>query len=257
MHSVVRMGCALACAVAAEALDGGQKAAQAQCRPGYNCGSATRTYPAQRQPQYAPQALPRPTMQYNPAMGNAFPQQSGSRPGALLMAPRPVTPNFNTPVVPFQRGPYAYTPPYPIGSGGTTGFYAPGYAPQFSRQHTGVDIPAPIGAQVRAPVTGRIVRSYPNGANSFIVIQPNGTTTQQVLGHVTCPTCAPGTAIQQGAPFGATVLPYPTGSHVHWGANYNGIPVTPRDGWGWGQAPATSTPAQARNRGWFDPRVGP
>jgi hypothetical protein len=48
--------------------------AHAQCRPGYNCGPATRSYPGPRQQQVMPRQLPRPVMQYNPAMRSAFPQ---------------------------------------------------------------------------------------------------------------------------------------------------------------------------------------
>ena len=186
------------------------------------------------------------------------PAQPAYRPPVILQAPAPARPNFATPVVPFQTGPHAYTPPVPVNPAQDTGFFAPNYIP--GHQHLGVDLPAPAGTPVRAPFTGQVTGYYPdrtNPANSFVVMQPNGTTTQNVYGHVTCPTCYPGQPITQGAPFGATVAPNPEGAHVHWGANYQGVSPTASGGWGWGMAPATATPAQAQMRGWFNPLQGP
>jgi murein DD-endopeptidase MepM/ murein hydrolase activator NlpD len=142
-----------------------------------------------------------------------------------------------------------------------TGFYSTSYVP--GKQHLGVDLPAASSTPVNSPVTGSIVQSYNRGTDSFVVLQQNGTTTQQVLGHVACYGCYPGEPVTKGQPFGAQVINNPSkgaeggGDHVHWGANYQGVPVQAKDGWGWGAAPATSTAAEASGRGWFNPLSGP
>jgi murein DD-endopeptidase MepM/ murein hydrolase activator NlpD len=156
-----------------------------------------------------------------------------------------------------ERFPKAYSAPVPINAPHDTGFYDSSYEEQFGKQHLGVDLGAPAGTPVNSPVGGTIKGYYPDGINSFVVIQQSGTSTQHVLGHITCDTCKPGEQVVAGQPFGATVLNNPEeGDHVHWGANYNGIPLTPTAGWGWGDAPATSTPAEAAAKGWFNPLQG-
>lgn len=189
-------------------------------------------------------------------------QQSTTGRPQFNPAPIPGTVAANTSVTPSNFRPSAYSLPVPGNSGTQSNFFAKDYADKIGKQHTGVDLPAIAGTNVFSPVNGKIVDYFPNGTKSFVIIQEKGKDVQHVLGHISCDGgCKKGQDVFAGKPFGAKVLDYGTpgsqGDHVHWGAKTGKIPITrDADGFGWGQAPATSTVTQATNKGWFDPLTG-
>lgn len=122
-------------------------------------------------------------------------------------------------------------------------------------QHLGVDLPAKVGTEVVSPVNGTIEKITPNGGESYVIIQQAGSKTQHILGHISCDGCYEGQMVHEGAKFGSKVLSYPTGDHVHWGVNVNGIPESGVSA-GWGRASSSVTESAAMEAGWRDPLSG-
>ena len=121
-------------------------------------------------------------------------------------------------------------------------------------QHIGIDLPAPEGTAVMAPVAGIVLANYTNLADNFLkflVVIDQLTGDQHVFGHITSDLSV-GTGVNVGDQLGVIVRAG-TGPHVHWGINSRVVPISAEQGWGWGRAPISATREQASERGWIDP----
>lgn len=148
------------------------------------------------------------------------------------------------------------------GTAVSAGFFDPAYRQEENRQHLGIDLPAPSGTPVVAPVSGTVVfnaTSSDRGADTaFLVIRETATGVEHVLGHIRS-SIQPDTraaSVTRGQSVG-TVAEWGRRSHVHWGLNTQGVPRSVQSGpggnWGWGRAPSAVAEAQAIQRGWIDP----
>ena len=151
-----------------------------------------------------------------------------------------------------QSGPLPVAGPRPISSG----YFDPNYPPSENRQHLGIDILAPTGTAVYAPVEGDIVTDRtgdPDVMQAYLVIRVRGGV-EHVLGHIAS-TVRVGAHVKAGQQVG-TIRSWPgqpRRSHVHWGINRIGVAQAMRGDWGWGRAPVTATRADAAARGWVSP----
>lgn len=138
----------------------------------------------------------------------------------------------------------------------SSGYFDPNYPPSQDRQHLGIDILAPVGAAVYAPVEGDVVIDHtgaPDIMQAYLVIHArNGF--EHVLGHITS-TVRRGAHVRAGQQVGIIrAWPgQPARSHVHWGVNRFGVAQAIRGDWGWGRAPMTATKVDAAARGWIAP----
>jgi Peptidase family M23 len=139
------------------------------------------------------------------------------------------------------------------------GFFDPRYpTAKDQAQHLGVDIDLDAGDTVFSPVDGIVIANNTAGYSAdaaHLIIKDNGTGIYHVLGHISS-NLASQTQVSRGAPVGKVMIWIDAdghdNSHVHWGANSKGISAKAVDKWGWGRAPGSATPAQAKDRGWVD-----
>jgi murein DD-endopeptidase MepM/ murein hydrolase activator NlpD len=129
----------------------------------------------------------------------------------------------------------------------------PAYAQSENRQHLGTDYRAASGTPVYAAATGRVqynTTSLNNPYNSQVTVQQTSGS-QFVYGHIYS-TTTPGSNVRQGNYIGYVQPANPSqpayNPHLHVGINGQGNAGQS----GWGRAPATTTPAQARQNGWVD-----
>lgn len=133
------------------------------------------------------------------------------------------------------------------------------------RKHLGSDFRASVGANVYAPVSGKIVffdaAASRDPAKAALVIKDSKTGEEHVIGHISS-NLRRGDTVVKGVLIG-WVRNQGDQTHVHWGFNVKSVEkamlVTTkcyRDGktqncdWGWGKAPFEATPQQVRDQGW-------
>jgi len=134
------------------------------------------------------------------------------------------------------------------------GYFDPGYAASERRQHLGTDYRAASGTPVFAIAGGQVqhnTTSQTNPYNSQVTVRQTDST-QTVYGHIYS-TTTPGQTLSQGQYMGYVQGPNPAqpnyAPHLHLG---NNTQLQDIQG-GWGRAPITTTPQQARASGWNDP----
>jgi hypothetical protein len=121
-------------------------------------------------------------------------------------------------------------------------------------QHLGIDLPAPNGASVFSPVSGRVLLNRTARSDPFekyLIIRGDKQGFQHVFGHINSD-LEEGTQVIVGERIGA-IVSAGTGPHLHWGINSGNVLEAIGAGWGWGRAPVSSTPSQAIERGWINP----
>ncbi len=176
----------------------------------------------------------------------------GPRPGKALLMAVAVIAFAGISAVVAQAGSLPVAGPRPISSG----YFDANYPPSENRQHLGIDILAPVGTAVYAPVEGDVIvenTGVTDIMQAYLVIHArNGI--EHVLGHITS-TVRRGAHVQAGQQVGIIrAWPgQPARSHVHWGVNTIGVAQAMRGDWGWGRAPVTATRAEAAARGWVVP----
>ena len=137
----------------------------------------------------------------------------------------------------------------------TAGYLDPVYRASQNRQHLGADYGAPVGTEVRSPVTGVVVSNNTldteDGNLKRVIIRDGATGHEHVLGHIDSD-LEEGVTVQQGDVVGS-IVSAGTGPHLHWGINRTGVSDAMGHGWGWGRAHANATQEEAEARGWADP----
>lgn len=139
------------------------------------------------------------------------------------------------------------------------GYFDPTYpTPKDPAQHLGVDIDLKAGDVVLSPVDGVVFANNTVGYSAdvaHLIIKDNATGVFHVLGHISS-NLKQKTTVSRGAAVGTVMIWIDEkghdNSHLHWGANIHGIDATAAGKWGWGRAPNSATPAQAKERGWVD-----
>lgn len=101
-------------------------------------------------------------------------------------------------------------------------------------EHTGIDLPAPVGARVLAAYAGTVARVDTDGQGRGVI---NGTAVH-VAGpdgwrwsylHLSRALVVPGATVRAGQVIGLVgATGRATGPHLHFQVSYNGIPVDPR-----------------------------
>ena len=135
-------------------------------------------------------------------------------------------------------------------------FFDPQYVINVSppAQHLGTDFPGSVGAEVYAPISGKVLinKTYVSDANNkYLVIIEEGSGIEHVLGHIDS-SLKDGELLKKGDPVGK-IVKAGTGPHVHWGVNKKGVLYAIGNDWGWGRAPKDSSKSQALDKGWIDP----
>ncbi len=103
-----------------------------------------------------------------------------------------------------------------------------------SRNHAGIDLYAPLGTQVKAPIAGTVTAIDSTGAGGYgkfvKILGSDGT--EHILAHLSSVSVTQGQAVSLGALLGlsgntGTVNGANGGYHLHWQVNQNGKPVDP------------------------------
>lgn len=94
--------------------------------------------------------------------------------------------------------------------------------------HTGIDIPAPLGTAVLAPISGRIARVEVT-KTSGLTIWMHGRGEAHRLAHLSAAHVTAEDEVQAGQVIGAigSTGTHSTGNHLHWSVYFNGQPVDP------------------------------
>jgi murein DD-endopeptidase MepM/ murein hydrolase activator NlpD len=143
-------------------------------------------------------------------------------------------------------------------------FFDPTYKSSQSRQHLGVDYPAPVNTGVSSPFGGVVMantlnQGYMIGCLTF----RDDYGLYHVFGHIRSNLSA-NSRVKAGDVVGYIVSSPGYGPHVHWGTRTSPVNTAtyepykrgsnPGQGdWGWGRCPASSTMAQASLQGWRSP----
>lgn len=137
------------------------------------------------------------------------------------------------------------------------GFLDPVYAGRHGKQLVGVELDAPVGATVRAPISGtvshnRTGQDFPAGQKWLALRNPK-TGHEHVFGHLHSQ-LEEGRKVEAGQTLGQ-VTDGLEGKRLHWGINRFGIrqAVDVESGWGWGYAPDDTDREEIMARGWTDP----
>ncbi len=117
------------------------------------------------------------------------------------------------------------------------GFHCPDY-PYLSLigPHTGIDIPTPMGTEIRAPADGYVARVHiASGAGYSYILLIHGEQLSTVYGHLSSATVQEGTFVTRGNVLGTTGgapgtrgAGLSTGPHLHFEVRRNGIPTDPQ-----------------------------
>lgn len=138
------------------------------------------------------------------------------------------------------------------------GYFNEAYARSQGRQHLGLDIPAPVNAEVFTPFDGEVVLNRTNAVEvlqAYLVVR-GADGSEQVFGHISS-ALRVGDRISAGMVVGRIrAWPGEPGrNHLHWGINKQGVIKVISGAWGFGRAPITATQDEANRRGWIDPQT--
>lgn len=97
------------------------------------------------------------------------------------------------------------------------------------RPHSGVDMPAPVGTKIVAPLAGKIVEIGDFFFNGNVIFIDHGMGLVSMYCHMHKFDVAKGQMVQKGQKIGEVgATGRVTGPHLHWGVSLNGAMVDPR-----------------------------
>ncbi len=95
--------------------------------------------------------------------------------------------------------------------------------------HSGLDIAAPAGTPVLAPIAGRVLLTESMYLNGNTVVLGHGDGLVSVYSHLEHIAVKPGEWVEAGRPLGRVgATGRATGPHLHWGMRFNGARIDPR-----------------------------
>lgn len=102
----------------------------------------------------------------------------------------------------------------------------------YTKLHTGIDIPAPLGTSVKAASDGKVIYSGWLGGYGKVVMIDHGDKIVTLYAHNSSLLVSAGQTVDEGdtiSRMGSTG--YSTGSHLHFEVRVNGVYKNPLDGW--------------------------
>ncbi|MFH1536648.1 MAG: peptidoglycan DD-metalloendopeptidase family protein [Patescibacteria group bacterium] len=129
-----------------------------------------------------------------------------------------------------------FDPIWPVAGPITATFHDPTYPFKRWFEHDAIDIAAPQGTQIKAADSGYVAVARWDGSSSYsyiLIVHADSYAT--LYGHTSAVYVEPEDFVKKGEIIGLTGgMPgtpgagsYTTGSHIHFGVRYNGIPVDP------------------------------
>lgn len=102
----------------------------------------------------------------------------------------------------------------------------------YTKLHTGIDIPAPLGTSIKAASDGKVIYSGWLGGYGKVVMIDHGDKIVTLYAHNSSLLVSAGQTVYEGdtiSRMGSTG--YSTGSHLHFEVRLNGVYKNPLDGW--------------------------
>lgn len=94
--------------------------------------------------------------------------------------------------------------------------------------HAGIDIAAPLGTPVRAPLAGRVLLAAEMYLNGKTIVLGHGGGLVSVFSHLREMTVQPGQWVEKGMRIGRVgATGRATGPHLHWGVRFKGARIHP------------------------------